>query len=102
MARQHIYTVFSNPDMNSWRVAKMDRDWHIEETYIVTKVSWEIPGTLPKEIRLCTCFAGSKDTCRHRQMVTIFEEEKCIDSRRAYNFDQAKWIDPPKATLELL
>ncbi len=84
MGRQHIYTVLSGTDMN-WDVVKMERDFEPIETYHVSK-----------HVSVCSCYAGSKDTCRHRQLIGIFETAQAINSRRAYDFDKGKWIDPPK------
>lgn len=90
MGRNNIYTVLSGTNDN-WNVVKMDRDFTVEDTYFVNK-----------RVSVCSCFAGNKPTCRHRQLVIKFENAKAIDSRRAYDFDKDKWIDPPKAALEML
>jgi len=90
MGRQNIYTVLTGTPEN-WAVTKMTRDWEVEDTYYVNKT-----------VSVCSCFAGSKPTCRHRQLVGIFQDANAIDSRRAYDFDRGKWIDPPKASMEMI
>jgi hypothetical protein len=90
MARQHIYTVMSGNEMN-WDVIKMERDFEHVETYHISK-----------HVSVCSCYAGSKPTCRHRELLSIFKMEDAIDSRRAYDYDKAKWIEPPKAALETM
>lgn len=90
MARQHIYTVMSGTPEN-WDVIKMERDFEHVETYKVSK-----------HVSVCSCYAGSKSTCRHRELLKIFQQANAIDSRRAYDYDRDKWIDPPKAALETM
>ena len=90
MGRMNIYTVLSGNEAN-WSVVKMDRDWNQEDTYHVSK-----------HVNVCSCFAGNKTTCRHRELVEVFKRANAVDSRRAYDFDKDKWIDPPKAHLEML
>lgn len=91
MGRKDIYTVYDKPE--SFEVVKMDHDFEHIETYHVSKV----PGA-----NVCTCFAGNKDTCRHRQMVEIFREAGKLDSREAYNYDKHKWVTRPKAAMEMI
>lgn len=89
MGRLNIYTVLSGTTEN-WTVTKMDRDWEVEDTYYVSK-----------HVSVCSCFAGSKSTCRHRQLVDIFVAEQKVDSREAYDFDKQRWVPRPKAAMEL-
>jgi len=88
MGRLNIYTVLSGTTEN-WTVTKMDRDFEVEDTYYVSK-----------HVSVCSCFAGSKSTCRHRQLVDIFSAENKIDSREAYDFDKKRWVPRPKAAME--
>jgi len=90
MARQHIYTVMSGTTEN-WDVVKMERDFEHVETYRISK-----------HVNVCSCFAGNKPTCRHRLLLAMYLKEDAIDSRRAYDFDKDKWIDPPAAAMELM
>jgi len=93
MSYKHIYTVLSDGDPNKWRVIKMDRDFDKEGEYNVNFVPSPSGGFLT-----CDCFASNKATCRHRQMVTLFNEQRLVNSRRAYDFDKKRWIAQP--TLE--
>jgi len=90
VARHNIYTVLSGTTEN-WTVVKMDRDWEVEDTYYISK-----------HVNVCSCFAGSKDTCRHRQMLSIFQVENKVDSREAYDFDKQKWVEKPVAAMDML
>lgn len=88
MARKDWYTVKTGTD-TGWEVKKFDEDFRLSDTYYVDK------NPNPTE-RMCTCFAGTKDTCRHRQIVTLFLTNGIIDSNKLYNFDKAKWYIPPQ------
>lgn len=90
MGRLNIYTVLSGTPEN-WTVVKMDREFEHEDTYYVSK-----------HVSVCSCFAGSKSTCRHREMVSIFQAENKVDSREAYDYDKKRWVQKPKAALDMV
>lgn len=90
MGKQNIYTVLSGTTEN-WSVVKMDRDFEEVETYHISK-----------HVSVCSCYAGNKPTCRHRQLLAIFQDANAVDSRRAFDFDKNRWIDPPKAYLAMM
>lgn len=101
MARQHIYTVLSTRDPDVWSVVKMDRDHDVVETYEVKRITFVMHGE-EKSMLSCSCFASSKETCRHRQMLDIFQQASAIDSRRAYDFDRQKWIAALGPSMEMM
>lgn len=90
MGKQNIYTVLTGTTEN-WTVVKMDRDFEEEDTYYISK-----------HVSVCSCYAGSKATCRHRELLRIFQKEGAVDSRRAYDYDKNRWVDRPKAAMELM
>lgn len=90
MARHNIYTVLSGTSEN-WSCVKMNRDWEVEDTYYISK-----------HVSVCSCFAGSRSTCRHRQILSIFLAEGKVDSREAYDFDKQKWVQRPPAAMSML
>ena len=42
----------------------------------------------------CDCYAGNRETCRHRQMIQLFEGKP---SGTLYNFDLDLWKEPEDA-----
>lgn len=42
----------------------------------------------------CSCFAGRKPTCRHRQMIPIFQKNAAIGTGALYCFDTKQWREP--------
>lgn len=83
-----IYTVMWYPRLSQYAVHKMDKDWELITTYVVYR------GSTP-ERNSCNCFAASKPTCRHREMVKLFEKEQKVNSREAYEYDKKRWIPSP-------
>ncbi len=90
MGKQNIYTVLSGTPEN-WTCVKMDRDFNEEDTYYISK-----------HVSVCSCYAGSKSTCRHRELVSIFQMENRVDSREAFDFDKKRWVQRPKAALDCM
>lgn len=96
MSKNEIYTVRSLDD-NNWTVHKNTADFDKAEgtgSYTVTRT----PITDNRFMWTCTCFAGSKDTCRHRKMVPLFISQGLVNSNTYYHFDKDKWIEPPKGS----
>lgn len=60
-------------------ITKFDGDLNIESTYLVSHND-------------CTCPAGVRDTCRHRQMLPLMLDR--INSAWFYCFDDKQWYDP--------
>ena len=50
----------------------------------------------------CNCLQGKwgKPTCRHREMLLIFEEANAVGSSRLYNYDKKRWSDKVLPTWE--
>lgn len=84
MARKDWYTVKDAGDQG-YAVLKLDEDFRHTETYHVTR----------RPDVACTCFAGNKSTCRHRQIVQMYISNNLVGSGRLYNFDKTKFYDPP-------
>lgn len=83
MARNDWYTFLSDKqDPNHFTCHVVDKDLEHVKTY-------HINGSV------CDCWAGNK-WCRHKKMLVVFKQEQRIDSRRYYNYDTEKWMDPPK------
>jgi hypothetical protein len=90
MGRKNLYTVRGR-EKGLFEVIKFDEDLNPEETYHISELD-ELGASV-----ICTCFAGSKPTCRHRQMVRVFQAENRIDSGWMYNFDKKQWFKPYNA-----
>lgn len=89
MARNHLYTIKSTSD-TTFSVTKFDLDFNPEgELYHVSVI-----GAGKQQSTICTCPAGHRTTCRHRQMLDVFKEEERIDSGWFYHFDKRVWIEP--------
>ena len=83
MSKVDWYTFLSDPkDPNHFICHVVDKDLNKTKQY-------EINGSV------CDCWAGNK-WCRHKKMLVIFKGQSKIDSRRYYNFDKERWMDPPK------
>ena len=64
-------------DGNQYRVTKFDTDLNVESSYLMTATE-------------CTCPAGSRPTCRHRQMFRDLLPR--IGSHWMFDFDQGQWV----------
>jgi hypothetical protein len=67
----------------TYRVTKFDDDLEVENSYLTSE-------------RECTCPAGHRDTCRHRQMLPAFIEQQRVDTFWFLDWDNQKWADPLK------
>lgn len=85
MARQHFYSVFKQ-GRSYWFVIKYDKKLLVEEgMYTVSQTArgeW-----------LCDCLAGTRSTCRHRQLVHIFTKSHKVGSGKMYDYDNLKWVE---------
>jgi hypothetical protein len=90
--RNEIYTIYRSKGSNShFVVQKLDKDYNATGHYTVS-----IAEANNEKFLFCDCYAGSKETCRHREMLRIFDKAKEIDSGRAYWFDKNIWFDEVK------
>lgn len=60
-------------------VTKFDDDLNVEGSYLVSAQG-------------CTCPAGHRPSCRHRQMLPMLET--CANSSWFLDFDTRQWVDP--------
>lgn len=84
MARKDWYTVKVRSTKDGYDVLKVNEDFKHTGTYQVDA-----------NIVACTCFAGNKSTCRHRDMVKMYATNQLLDSGRYYNFDKRVFYEPP-------
>lgn len=69
-------------DGDQYRITKWDSDFNIQSSYLCT-------------ITECECPAGSRDRCRHREMLPQFlEREGAIAKGWFLDFDQGGWYEP--------
>lgn len=71
-------------DGDQFRVTKFDADLNIESSYLMTATE-------------CTCPAGVRPTCRHRQMFPDLLPR--VNTSWLWNFDARVWIAGPAETL---
>lgn len=71
-----------------WRITKFDDDLNVESSYLVSE----------KE---CECPAGSRDTCRHRQMLPIMLEAEAQDSALFYDFENKEFYEMAETEQEV-
>lgn len=71
-----------------------------EHRYKVTKLGDDFASSQEYDVSesgshlLCSCFAGSKLTCRHRKMIPIFQQQQAINSGWLYQYDTGTWMPP--------
>lgn len=82
MAEKAWYSVKSETPTR-WKVTKVvEKDINKSTSYNVAQSGNEL---------ICTCFAGNKSTCRHREMVKLFQTNQAIDSGAMYQWDTKTW-----------
>lgn len=69
----------SHANVISYRITKFDDDLNPESSYLVHH-------------EVCECPAGTRNTCRHRQMLPLMLDR--VDSSWFYCFDDKQWYDP--------
>ena len=88
MGKNNLYTIRSTSD-TTYTVIKFDEDLNPEgEIYHISEI-----GPTGSQM-VCTCPAGAKHTCRHRQMLRLFQAEDRIDKGYFYKFDKKLWYPP--------
>lgn len=75
-----LYHLRSGP-AGSYRITKLDSDYSIEASYLVSKHE-------------CTCPAGVRPTCRHRQMLPFFLAKAHIDNGWMLDWHTRQWRKP--------
>jgi hypothetical protein len=65
----------------AWRITKFDNDLNVESSYITSEME-------------CECPAGSRPTCRHRQMLPKMLNVGAEDSGMFYDFDADQFLEP--------
>lgn len=87
MGTRDLYTVQALDETRmKFRVSKHDQIVHFEQG------DYEVERK-PAGYMTCTCFAATRSTCRHREMVLIFEDAKRLNTGALYNYDKKKWVD---------
>lgn len=88
MGKKSLYTIRATSD-STYSITKLDEDLNPEgEIYHISEL-----GPTGADM-ICTCPAGAKPTCRHRQMLRLFQAEDRIDKGWLYHFDKKQWIPP--------
>jgi hypothetical protein len=91
MAKDHVYCI-DKVAPNKWYVTKYraSNPMGFEEgMYVVEPRSFKRPN--PNHLG-CSCMAGSKYTCRHRQMVAVAVQAGLANSGKRYYFEEGKWL----------
>lgn len=85
--KDSLYTVRqTTPGDSVYEVLKFNRDFDLEGTYHISD--------LPGGSMICSCFAGHRSTCRHRQMLRKFQAEDYVNKGYFFNYDRNQWIPP--------
>ena len=87
MAKEHIYTVKSGSYPDVFIVHKLDRDYELIENISVSRRQAN-----NRELWLCSCYAQTRPTCRHRSMVQKFLAEGLVDSGKLYDYDKGTFV----------
>lgn len=72
----------------NYRVVKFDNDLNLETIYTLRR------GYSGKYY--CNCFAGNRDTCRHREMLAGFIKHNVVDSKYFFDYENWRWVTPVK------
>lgn len=64
---------------DEYRISKFDHHFDLESSYLCS-------------LEECTCPAGHRPTCRHRQMLPKFIARGAIDSEWFFDFDRGGWV----------
>lgn len=88
MGKRDIYTVDNfQGQPGIYTVRKFDEGSGIlVETYTVSEIT--------ESAMVCTCFAGGRPTCRHRQMLRLFQAEERVGQGWMYKYDAKIWVPP--------
>jgi len=78
-----LYNVKSIGSDTSYQITKFDEDFVPDTTYEVS-------------LSECSCPAGVRPTCRHRQMLPEFIAEGTIDTNKMYRYETHEWINGPE------
>ena len=70
-----------------WRITKFTNDLEVESSYITS-------------LQECECPAGSRPTCRHRQMLPKMLSIGAEDSPMFYDFERDQFLEPISNDLE--
>jgi hypothetical protein len=73
----HLYSCRHSGD--EYRITKFDSDMEVISSYLCTTTE-------------CDCPAGSRPSCRHRQMLPSFISRDMIDKPWLYDFDRRGWV----------
>ena len=65
----------------AWRITKFTNDLEVESSYITS-------------LQECECPAGSRPTCRHRQMLPKMLNVGAEDSGMFYDFERDQFLEP--------
>lgn len=76
-----LYHLRSASPRDTYRITKLDADYSIEASYLVSKHE-------------CTCPAGARDTCRHRQMLPFFLQKEHVDNGWMLDWHTRQWRKP--------
>ncbi len=68
-----------------FKAKKFNADLEFQHEYTLSEVSHDSV--------ICTCFAGARPTCRHRQMLRLFQGLGKIGTREYYDMGNDTWHD---------
>lgn len=66
-------------DGDQYRISKFDTDLNVESSYLCTLAE-------------CECPAGSRPTCRHRQMLPRFIQREAVNTNWFHVYESNEWI----------
>lgn len=66
-------------DGDHWRITKFTPDLEVESSYLVSAEA-------------CDCPTGHRHTCRHRQMLPLFEAKRATRGQYFLDFDRKVWL----------
>ncbi len=78
-----LYGLRTTPQ--GYRIVKFDEDFNAIAIYEMKLWRGRVD---------CACFQANKSTCRHREMVTLFNQHNRADKGWFYRYDTGKWLSP--------
>lgn len=98
-----LYSVRLLVHLRSYRVVKFDEHFDVERTPSNGYAIYNIHRYGLTSPWRCTCPRAQKSPlCRHRDIVTLFINEKKVDSGWFYDFDKQAWERPVNDIIRML
>jgi len=76
---------------NGYQIFKLGDDFEHQATY---ELEWTAHDKQGRDKLSCSCPAGARPNCRHREMAYLFTSERKIDKGWLFDYDNRQWHEP--------